>query len=62
MAQGRATAVLAVVVLLTGAGIVSVHRSQQQERENLHKGVIRDEQLRMLKQKELQSALEQSQT
>lgn len=40
---------LVLVTLGTGGGIYAIHRSQTTERENLHKGVLRDQELYLLK-------------
>ncbi|KAL4436994.1 hypothetical protein ABPG75_004133 [Micractinium tetrahymenae] len=41
------------ISLLTAAGVWSIHITQVEEREKLHKGVIRDEELYRLKKQQL---------
>ncbi|CAM6098242.1 unnamed protein product [Calypogeia fissa] len=47
--KGVALVFLGVVVIGSGAGILQIHREQKQERQNLRAGVIRDQQLLLLK-------------
>ena len=58
--DSRAAGFLVAVVVFTGVGIGAVHSMQQQERANLHLGVIRDQQLLALKkQQQMESQQEQ---
>lgn len=50
--DGRAVGFLVAVLVVTGVGIGAVHSMQQQERANLHLGVIRDQQLLALKKQQ----------
>ncbi|KAL6781459.1 hypothetical protein ACKKBG_A11235 [Auxenochlorella protothecoides x Auxenochlorella symbiontica] len=47
---------LATITLLSAWGIATVHWYQQEEREALHKGVIRDEELYKLKVEQFRKA------
>ncbi|CAI7793353.1 unnamed protein product [Closterium sp. NIES-54] len=55
MSSRRATVLLGVTVLATVAGVAYVHQLQVKERENLHRGVLRDDQLLEEKRRQFQS-------
>jgi len=50
----RGTIFLVGTTLITGLGIAYIHHGQKVERENLHKGVIRDKELYKRKLAEMQ--------
>ncbi|EFN55666.1 hypothetical protein CHLNCDRAFT_133886 [Chlorella variabilis] len=50
---GRPTAFFWGVSVLTAAGIYAIHLTQLEEREKLHKGVIRDEAMYKTKKQQL---------
>ncbi|CAI7867128.1 unnamed protein product [Closterium sp. NIES-53] len=60
MSSRRATVLLGVTVLATVAGVAYVHQLQVKERENLHRGVLRDDQLLEEKRRQFQSQAQPS--